>query len=231
MVALLAMNAPAEPGLMFLAGGGRTAPELVRRFVAECDEGRGLIVVLPLAAAEPDGRSSEALLKEHGAQRTVIFAKAQPTPKDLEELRQTLQDARGIWMAGGVQGRIVERLTLPWIEANLRPLYGRGLHVYGTSAGAMVLAETMILGPGKEPNTSEVGPGMGLTSWVIDTHFRERNREPRLRHALRITGKTRGLGIDERDWVVMRGDRILEVHGSPTLIETAKAAAPRPQVH
>lgn len=58
----------------------------------------------------------------------------------------------------------------------------------------MVCSATMILDPGK---AAETGPGFGLTTWMIDTHFKQRNREGRLRDALRQTGLKRGVGIDK----------------------------------
>ena len=77
-------------------------------------------------------------------------------------------------MPGGVQGRIVERLGKAWCDANLRPLLAKGVDFYGTSAGSMVCSATMILGPGPKPDTAETGPGLGLTTWVVDTHFKQR---------------------------------------------------------
>jgi cyanophycinase len=213
-------------GKLFLAGGGTTPPELVDRFIKECGGPDGLIVVMPLASAEPETtKGSVELLQEHGARNTFFFGRSKPTPADLDELKTKLQTAKGIWMPGGVQERIVQRLGKPWIEKNLVPLVKKGLHVYGTSAGAMVCAEVMITGPGKEPNTAETGPGLGLTTWVVDTHFAQRNREGRLRHALKTTGRPRGVGINEREWLVIQDDEIVETHGTPLVIEPKASLA------
>jgi cyanophycinase len=207
-------------GKLFLAGGGKTPPELVDRFIQHCGGPSALIVVMPLASAEPEkGIGSVKLLEEHGAKNTYFFAKAQPTPADLDELKSKLAVAKGVWMPGGVQSRIVDRLGKGWIDENVRPLLKTGLNFYGTSAGAMVCAEVMITGPGKEPDTAETGPGMGLTSWVVDTHFAQRKREGRLRHALKTTGRDRGVGINEREWLVIQEDEIVEVHGTPTIVD------------
>jgi cyanophycinase len=215
----------ATSGKLFLAGGGTTPPEIVDRFIKECGGPNGLIVVIPLASAEPEkSLGSVELLKEHGAKNLAFFGKSKPTETDLEELKAHLQMAKGIWMGGGVQERIVQRLGKPWIDANLVPLVKKGLHVYGTSAGSMVCAEVMITGPGKEPDTAETGPGLGLTTWVIDTHFGQRKREGRLRHALKTTERTRGIGINEREWIVIQDDKIIEKHGEPLVIEPREQA-------
>ncbi|MGV3617383.1 MAG: cyanophycinase [Fimbriimonas sp.] len=210
----------ATSGKLFLVGGGTTPPEIVDRFIKECGGPDGLIVVMPLASAEPETtKGSLELLQEHGAKNLAFFGKSKPTEGDLDELKAHLGKAKGIWMGGGVQERIVQRLGKPWIEKNLVPLVRKGLHVYGTSAGSMVCADVMITGPGKEPDTAETGPGLGLTPWVIDTHFAQRNREGRLRHALKTTGRPRGIGINEREWIVIQDDKILEKHGTPLVIE------------
>lgn len=212
----------ATSGKLFLVGGGTTPPEIVDRFIKECGGPDGLIVVMPLASTEPEKTlGSVELLKEHGAKNTYFFGKSEPKPEDLAELKTQLQKAKGIWMGGGVQERIVQRLGKKWIDENLAPQVKRGMHVYGTSAGSMVCAEVMITGPGKEPDTAETGPGLGVTTWVIDTHFAQRNREGRLRHALKTTERTKGVGINEREWIVIQDDKIVEKHGEPLVIEEA----------
>ncbi len=205
-------------GRLFLAGGGTTPPEIVDAFLKACGGPYARVLVLPLASEKP-GDASQVFLNEHGAMNTALFAKASPTPEDLENLKTKLKGVRGVWMPGVVQERIIERLGKAWSDANIKPLLRRGVNFYGTSAGSMVCAETMILGPGKEPDTADTGPGFGLTSWMIDTHFKQRNREGRLRDALKTTGLKRGVGINEREWIVIRDDKIVEAHGQPTIID------------
>ncbi len=218
----------ATSGKLFLAGGGTTPPDLEDRFIKECGGPEGLIVVMPLASAEPEKtKGSVELLEKHGAKNLFFFGRSKPSTDDLEELRGKLATARGIWMPGGQQHRIVERLTKPWIDANLVPRVKAGMHVYGTSAGAMVCAEVMITGPGKEPDTAETAPGFGLTSFVVDTHFAQRKREGRLRHALKSAERTKGVGINEREWIVIQDDKIVERHGTPLVIELSRAFRPR----
>lgn len=205
------------PGSLFLSGGGTTPPEIVEAFFKACGGKSARVIVLPLASEKPDG-GSEEFLKEHGATNTFLFAKAQPTANDLKMLRKEFGRAKGIWMPGGVQERYIQRLGKAWCDANLKPLLEKGVNFYGTSAGSMVCSEIMITGPGKEPDTAETAPGFALTNWVIDTHFKQRNREGRLQHALKTTGLKKGVGINEREWIVIRSDKIVEQHGTPTIL-------------
>ncbi|MER3495877.1 MAG: cyanophycinase, partial [Armatimonadota bacterium] len=147
----------------------------------------GRIIVLPLASENPvkSGPPSVELLTDHGAKNVVLWAKADPTDADRLELSELLKGARGIWMAGGDQRRITARLGPEFITKTLQPLVKQGLNVYGTSAGAMACSATMITGNGNFPGTATMAPGLGLTNWIVDTHFTQRGRLPRLQDALR----------------------------------------------
>lgn len=216
ILALLAFRS----GALFLSGGGTTSPAIVEAFLKACGGKAARVVVLPLANEDPaTGKSSEDFLHEHGATNTTLFAVAKPTDDDRAALKKEIDGAKGVWMPGGQQQRFIDRLGKPWIDANVVPLLKKGVNFYGTSAGSMVCSATMIVGPGKAPDTAETGPGFGLTTWIVDTHFSQRKREPRLRDALKTTGLKRGVGIDESDWIVIRDDKIVERHGKPTIIE------------
>lgn len=211
-----------KPGLLYAAGGGTTSEELAKSFIAACGGPEAKIIILPQAGQNPgasETNGSKTFLEKHGAKSVEVFKVTQPTKDDLRILSEMLKDVKGIWVPGGQQGRIIERFTKEWLDRNLKPLLAKGVNFYGTSAGAMVMSDPMIYGPGPEPDTSRTGPGMGLTKWVIDTHFTQRKREPRLRFALKQAGARFGIGINEREWVVIRNDEIIEKHGTPKVIE------------
>src|SRR3546814_1049046 len=71
----------------------------------------------------------------------------------------------------------------------IRERNARGVHVGGTSAGASILSDHMIAF-GKEGSSPRAGsvrlaPGLGLTNrFIIDQHFRQRDRLGRLVAAL-----------------------------------------------
>lgn len=207
-------------GKLFLVGGGKTPDEVPKRFIEACGGPESLIIVMPLTSAEPDKTTSSLdFLKENGAKNLYHFNFAAPTDAQREELKSKLKDARGIWIPGGVQARFIERLGKAWVDAEIKPLLKRGVNFYGTSAGSMLCSDPMIEGPGTEPDTARTGPGIGLTKWLIDTHFNERKREPRLRFAMAQIKNSFGLGLNERDWVVIQDDKIIERHGNPVVIE------------
>lgn len=232
ILATLICLASLAPGKLFLAGGGSTPIEIPKRFIAECGGPEAAIIVLPQSTADTTkSTSSEDFLKEHGAKNVWTFQSNDITAGQLKDLESRLQKAKGVWVGGGVQSRFVQRFGKKWLDEVLKPLVKSGLHYYGTSAGAMVCSNPMIEGPGEKSHTARTGPGIGLTKWVIDTHFKQRNREPRLRHALAATEQKFGLGINEREWVVIQGDEILERHGDPLVINPPVPKEPGPRLH
>jgi cyanophycinase len=85
----------------------------------------------------------------------------------------------------------------------VKNVLARGGVVGGTSAGAAVMSEVMIRGGNR---VAEVGTGFGLLPGVVvDQHFSQRDRLPRLQGVLTKYPDLLGLGIDEETAVVVRG--------------------------
>src|SRR6185295_2880378 len=101
----------------------------------------------------------------------------------------------------------------------IRNLNARGAHVAGTSAGASILSEHMIAfgDEGESPRAGSVrlAPGLGLTNrFIIDQHFRQRDRLGRLVAALAYNPFAIGIGLDEDTAAFIAPDNTLEVEGS-----------------
>ena len=101
----------------------------------------------------------------------------------------------------------------------VRRLNAKGIPVGGTSAGAAILPEHMIAygGTGGTPLAGMVSlaPGLGLTNrFVIDQHFRERDRLGRLLSALSYNPFAVGLGLDEDTAAFISPDNVVRVVGS-----------------
>ena len=100
----------------------------------------------------------------------------------------------------------------------MREIYERGGLVAGTSAGASVMSDTMLV-KGSSGESHRIGdlhmaPGLGLVrDVIIDQHFAERGRFGRLFGAVAHNPRELGLGIDEDTAIVLAGRRF-EVLGS-----------------
>jgi cyanophycinase len=122
-----------------------------------------------------------------------------------------LDDAGGVFFSGGDQLRITSQIGDTGLEAKVRALFNRGGVIAGTSAGASVMSETMLV-RGTSRETHRIGdlsmaPGLGLIKDVIvDQHFAERGRFGRLIGAVAHNPRVLGMGIDENTAAVVEGD-------------------------
>jgi isoaspartyl peptidase/L-asparaginase-like protein (Ntn-hydrolase superfamily) len=93
--------------------------------------------------------------------------------------------AAGVFFSGGDQLRISSQIGDTPIEARIREIWRGGGVLAGTSAGASVMSDTMMV-RGASAETHRIGdlqmaPGLGLVrDVIIDQHFAERGRIGRL---------------------------------------------------
>ena len=133
---------------------------------------------------------------------------------------KVLDDAAGVFFTGGDQIKITSQIGDTPIFERIREIYDDGGVIAGTSAGAAVMSETMLVQGGDE-NSHVIGdsvrmaPGLGLIAGVIiDQHFMERGRFGRLIGAVAQNPKNLGIGIDEQTAVVVERGNGFYVLGS-----------------
>ena len=105
------------------------------------------------------------------------------------------------------------------IAKAMRAANAAGVHVAGTSAGAAFISEHMIAygdeGASPVAGSVSLAPGLGLTNrFVIDQHFRQRDRLGRLLTALAYNPFAVGIGLDEDTAAFIAPDNTLQVEGS-----------------
>ncbi len=135
--------------------------------------------------------------------------------------------ADGIFMSGGDQSKLMGIL---WDSLAYQSLH-HAFHANrccmgGTSAGAAVMSRHMIaqgpsvLRPRKDAVETDIGLGL-LTQAVVDQHFSERRRLPRLLSTLAMRPDLLGVGIDEDTALVIERGLGIEVigQGSVTLVD------------
>ena len=196
---------------------------ILKRFVQLCGGRDADIAIIPTASKLPDtGPRYEELFDrlEAGRARSVGFASREDGERD-DYLRQ-LESATGIFFTGGNQLRISTIIGGTSAARLVRERNARGVHVGGTSAGASILSDHMIAF-GKEGSSPRAGsvrlaPGLGLTNrFIIDQHFRQRDRLGRLVAALAFNPFAIGIGLDEDTAAFISPDNVLEVEGSGAL--------------
>ena len=221
-----------ERGWIIPIGGAEEKendPRILRRFVSLCGGDQADIVVIPTASRLADtGARYERIFAELGAAR--VTAIDFDTRRDTEEKSRLarIEQASGIFFTGGNQLRITTLLGGTPVAKLVRTQNARGVHVAGTSAGAAILSEHMIAfgEEGSSPRAGSVrlAPGIGLTNrFIIDQHFRQRDRLGRLATALAFNPFAVGIGLDEDTAAFIGPDNTLEVEGSGavTVIDAA----------
>jgi cyanophycinase len=193
---------------------------ILRRFVEASGGDAADIVVIPTASKMHEtGPRYEALFRELGAARVSVMDF--DTRRDCQEANrlERLDQATGIFFTGGNQLRLTALLGGTPVAQLIRKRNAAGVTVGGTSAGASILSEHMIAfgdeGSSVVAGSVRLAPGLGLTNrFVIDQHFRERDRLGRLITALAYNPFAIGIGLDEDTAVFIGPDETLEVEGS-----------------
>ena len=220
------MSADGAPGQLLIIGGAEDrccGTGLLDRFVELSGGADARIVLVTTATGRPGQVHAEyeQVFRKLGVERTgELGCAAGPTPTG-PEAAAMLAAATGVFFSGGDQSRL---RTLVGSRTNdiLREQLAHGLVVAGTSAGATAMGRTMILG-GHGPEVAaaavRTGPGLGLIPrLLIDMHFGERGRLPRLLSAVALDPDHLGVGIDENTAILvtanqLRGARHRRRHG------------------
>ncbi len=212
-----------ERGWIIPIGGAEekeNSPVILQRFVDLCGGDESDIIVIPTASKLADtGSRYERIFRELGAGK--VQSLDFDTRRDCEEpgRLERMRNATGIFMTGGNQLRLSTILGGTSVAKFMRSANASGVHVAGTSAGASFISEHMIAfgqeGHSPVADSVSLSPGLGLTNrFIIDQHFRQRDRLGRLLAALAYNPFPVGIGLDEDTAAFIGPDNTLEVEGS-----------------
>ena len=216
-----------ERGWIIPIGGAEEkedSPQILRRFVDLCGaNGAADIVIIPTASQLTDtGARYERIFSDLGVKN--VTAMDFDTRRDCEESGRLarLASATGVFLTGGNQLRLSTILGGTSVAKSLRAMNANGVHIAGTSAGAAFISEHMIAfgeeGASPIAGAVRLAPGLGLTNrFVIDQHFRQRDRLGRLLAALAFNPFAIGLGLDEDAAAFIGPDNTLEAAGSGSI--------------
>jgi len=195
-------------------------PRILQRFIDVSGGPDADIVVIPTASQlHETGHRYEQVFRDLGARRVSVMDF--DTRRDCQEPSrlERLEQASGIFFTGGNQLRLTTLLGGTPVAKLIRSRNAHGVTVGGTSAGASILSEHMIAygddGATAIAGSVRLAPGLGLTNrFIIDQHFRERDRLGRLITALAYNPFAVGLGLDEDTAAFIGPDNTLEVVGT-----------------
>ena len=209
-------------GTLIVIGGheDKEGDKLILREVANCAAG-GKLVVSTVASSVPDEMwaTYEPIFRNLGCRHVWHLDIGSREEAMAERAIRVLDDATVVFFTGGDQLKITSQIGDTPVYERLREIYEAGGTVAGTSAGASVMCETMLVsGDGSESHkvggALKMAPGLGfIDSIIIDQHFAERGRIGRLVAAVAQNPRSLGLGIDENTAVVVPAQRHLHVLG------------------
>ncbi|RZL02257.1 MAG: cyanophycinase, partial [Hymenobacter sp.] len=146
-------------------------------------------------------------------------------PADAPATLARLQAAALVFVTGGDQERLTEQLLgTQFLEVlRQRHQHDAGFILAGTSAGASALGGQMLVaGRGWRSLLGggiSVIPGLALLpSLLVDQHFIERERYPRLLHAVLAYPMLLGVGLSEETGLLLRPGRPAEVFGTEVVV-------------
>lgn len=196
----------------------------------------GRILVFPTASGEPAevGAEQVQVFAQHGFEAELVGLVPETAdwmPWDSQTIQRVL-DFGSVFFTGGDQAQIVAALApsgkeTPLLQA-LRKAHANGGLISGSSAGAAMMSEIMILGGTsleamvhgvtQDPAQPGLLLGKGLTFFphgVVDQHFIKRGRLGRLITAMLHSGTRIGYGIDENTALLVENGigRVLGEYG------------------
>ncbi|HWS87327.1 MAG TPA: cyanophycinase [Pyrinomonadaceae bacterium] len=217
-------------GRLVAIGGGDIregdAP-LLKEFIKLAKGPKARIVVMTVATDDPAAAATEyrAAFNRLGIDDVKVVDVSSRADALKPEALEAIENATGLFFTGGDQLHITSLIGGTEMQRLIHQRYEKGLVIGGTSAGAAMMSNSMILGGASDENPKvggvDIGPGMDLViGAMIDTHFSQRGRFGRLLTAIAHYPQDMGIGIDERTaMIVHRNEFEVAGEGAVTVID------------
>jgi cyanophycinase len=200
-------------GTLIIVGGheDREGEKRILREVAQRIS-NGKIVVMTVASHDPDGyfEQYDRAFRDLGLDDVRELYLHDRKEALADGAVKLLDDVQGVFFSGGDQLRITSQIGDTPITRRIQEIFQSGGVIGGTSAGASVMCETMLVrGTSRESHRIgdlHLAAGLGLIhDVIIDQHFAERGRMGRLLGAVAQNPRLLGIGIDEDTGIVVEG--------------------------
>lgn len=202
---------------------------ILREFVRRAGGVKAHIVVMTVATELPRevGEDYTKVFERLGVEEVRIVDTVTREDASSSSYLEAIEKATGVFFTGGDQARITSILKDTEIDKLLHKRFGEGMAIAGTSAGAAMMPDVMIVEGDSETNPRieivEMDRGMGfLPGVVIDQHFAERGRLGRLLSAVAQQPVVLGFGIDENTALVVNNNEVEVIgEGAVTVIDVS----------
>lgn len=219
-------------GQLVIIGGAEDKEgdcKILREFLRRAGSMEARIAVMTVATGLPGevGAQYVDIFKRLGVgEVNVVDTERREDGEDSRAL-ELINNATGVFFTGGNQARITDLLKGTEVDKLLHKRFSQGLVIAGTSAGAAMMPDMMIVEGEPETNPRvdavRMEPGMGfMPNVAIDQHFAQRGRLGRLIAALVQQPVVLGFGIDENTAIAVDGNQIEVIgDGSITVIDVS----------
>jgi cyanophycinase len=206
---------------LVLGGGGNIPSAALDKFLDWSGGPEANLLIVTWSTEFPDDSYEYYRHRFHPAHVTESV-RAQNIAASVDTFLLQLKSATGVFFTGGDQNRVFDILeNHNEIRDAFRAAYFGGVTMGGTSAGTAIMSLAALTGEvsGMEPLQVGLRTGLGfMENAVLDQHFLERKRLPRLVAALRQTQLPLGIGVDESAAFTIENNRIGTVVGSQKVV-------------
>ncbi|SDK04440.1 cyanophycinase [Natronincola ferrireducens] len=209
---------------LVIIGGGEdkgTDKEILKKVVELSGKHKANIAVITTATNYPleVGEEYKRIFYDLGVDKVDTINILSRKEANQKQVLRSLDDVDCVFFVGGDQLRISSILGGTAFHNYIQNRLEEGLIVAGTSAGASMMSEVMVVEGDEEDAprkcTVKLAPGMGfLKGVIIDQHFNQRGRIGRLLGAVAQNPYTLGIGIDEDTAIIITGEKEIRVIGS-----------------
>lgn len=210
-------------GNLIIIGGAEDKEgkkEILKR-VCECINKENDILLVATVATEYPKEAAKrynVAFGELGVKNIKILDVSNREDAFKEDNLKLVNEASLIFFTGGDQLRITSLIGGSPIYDALKSATDSGIYIVGTSAGASVMSNTMIVEGDDEESprkcTLKMAPGLGLiNNIIIDQHFVQRGRIGRLLTGVAQNPQILGVGIDENTAIIVNKSGDIEVIG------------------
>lgn len=221
-----------KQGQLVIIGGAEDKEgdcKILREFVRRAGGMEAHIAVMTVATGLPGevGAQYIEIFERLGVSRVEVIDTARPEDGSDPRALEILNEVTGVFFTGGNQARITELLKGTEVDKALHKRFAEGVVIAGTSAGAAMMPDMMIVEGEPETNprveVARMAEGMGfLPGVVIDQHFAQRGRLGRLISAVVQQPVVLGFGIDENTAIAVNGHEVEVVgEGSVTVLDVS----------
>ncbi|KKK34418.1 cyanophycinase [Mesobacillus campisalis] len=205
-------------GKLLIIGGNEekcTEGEILETFIHLAgDLKNGGIAILPTASQIPNEVSADYIdvFKKLGVDKIEVLQVDSRAKAESTDIIEKAANLSALFITGGDQKRLSQFIRGTRLHQLIYDKWQSGMLIAGTSAGASIMGEEMIVYAEMKSNEEErlkieMGKGFGFKKeLLIDQHFSQRGRFGRLIGAIAENQELIGIGIDENTAIIVNGD-------------------------